>query len=177
MVSFAFRPASRLSSNILTHQARIRIPRCTSSSSLLRRGLATPTSQSEQPRLRLGSLAPNFQAKTTQGDIDFHQWIGDKWAILFSHPADFTPVCTTELGAFAKLKPEFDARNVKLIGLSANDLTSHDEWIKDIDDVAQTSLSFPIIADPKREVAWQYDMVDAQDMTNIDQKGIAFTIR
>lgn len=80
-----------------------------------RRFLATPTT--EQPRLRLGSVAPNFQAKTTHGDIDFHQFIGDKWAILFSHPADFTPVCTTELGAFAKMKGEFESRGVKMIGL------------------------------------------------------------
>ena len=80
----------------------------------LRRTYATPN---EQPRLRLGSIAPNFKAKTTQGDIDFHQWLGDKWGILFSHPADFTPVCTTELGAFAKMKDEFEKRNVKMIGL------------------------------------------------------------
>ncbi len=80
----------------------------------LRRTFASPT---EQPRLRLGSVAPNFKAKTTQGDIDFHEWLGDKWGILFSHPADFTPVCTTELGAFAKMKEEFEKRNVKMIGL------------------------------------------------------------
>ena len=82
-----------------------------------RRDFASSALPKEQPRLRLGSIAPNFTAKTTQGDIDFHQWIGDKWAILFSHPADFTPVCTTELGAFAKMKGEFEKRNVKMIGL------------------------------------------------------------
>ncbi|KAK8206532.1 peroxiredoxin 1 [Zalaria obscura] len=141
---------------------------------VFRRGLAVPA---EQPRLRLGSQAPNFQAKTTHGDIDFHQWIGDSWAILFSHPADFTPVCTTELGAFAKLKDEFDARGVKMIGLSANDIGSHDKWIEDINEVANTKVQFPIIGDADRKVAFLYDMIDQQDLDNIDQKGIAFTIR
>jgi len=122
-------------------------------------------------------VAPNFKAKTTQGEIDFHQWLGDSWAILFSHPADFTPVCTTELGAFAKLKPEFEKRGVKMIGLSANDLSSHDAWIKDIDEISNTNLEFPIIADADRKIAFLYDMVDQQDLTNIDEKGIAFTIR
>ncbi|KAI9757245.1 MAG: peroxiredoxin 1 [Chaenotheca gracillima] len=141
----------------------------------LRRYLATPAS--EQPRLRLGSEAPNFAAKTTHGDIDFHKFIDGKWAILFSHPADFTPVCTTELGAFAKMKDEFEKRNVQMIGLSANDLGSHDRWIKDIDEISGSNLQFPIIADADRKVAWLYDMVDQQDLANIDQKGIAFTIR
>ncbi|KAG0633154.1 thioredoxin-like protein [Tuber brumale] len=138
----------------------------------------------EQPRLRLGTEAPNFIAETTHGKIDFHEFIGDSWVVLFSHPADFTPVCTTELGAFAKLAPEFAKRNAKLIGLSANGLASHDRWTHDIDEVTGSSFhgsrpaeSFPIIADTKREVAWLYDMVDAQDLENIDQKGIAFTIR
>ncbi|SMQ45636.1 unnamed protein product [Zymoseptoria tritici ST99CH_1A5] len=143
-------------------------------SPIFRRYLATPA---EQPRLRLGSEAPNFQAKTTQGDIDFHQWLGGKWAILFSHPADFTPVCTTELGAFSKLKDEFEKRDVKMIGLSANDLGSHGRWIQDINEISKTKLSFPIIADADRKVAFQYDMVDQQDLDNIDEKGIAFTIR
>ena len=144
-------------------------------SPFLGRGLATATE--EQPRLRLGSVAPNFSAKTTQGDIDFHSWLAGKWAILFSHPADFTPVCTTELGAFAKLKPEFDKRGVKMIGLSANDLSSHGRWIADINETSKTDLQFPIIADADRKIAYTYDMVDAQDVTNKDDKGIAFTIR
>jgi glutaredoxin/glutathione-dependent peroxiredoxin len=139
---------------------------------LLRRSFATPTA--EQPRIRLGSIAPNFAANTTHGDIDFHSFIDNSWAILFSHPADFTPVCTTELGAFAKLKDEFEKRGVKMIGLSANDL---EKWIQDINDISKTNLQFPIIADADRKVAWLYDMVDAQDLSNIDEKGIAFTIR
>ncbi|TGO08966.1 hypothetical protein BTUL_0184g00130 [Botrytis tulipae] len=143
---------------------------------LSRRCLATNTLP-EQPRLRLGSEAPNFQAETTQGPIDFHKFIGNKWTVLFSHPADFTPVCTTELGAFAKLKDEFEKRDVNMIGLSADPLPSHKEWIKDINEVSGTTLQFPIIADADRKVAYLYDMLDAQDTTNIDQKGIAFTIR
>ena len=143
---------------------------------LLQRSLAT-TVADEQPRLRLGSTAPNFKAKTTQGDIDFHTWLDNKWAILFSHPADFTPVCTTELGAFAKLKGEFDKRGVKLLGLSANDLDSHDRWIADINETQGSDLQFPIVADADRKIAYTYDMVDAQEVTNRDDKGIAFTIR
>ncbi|KAI1396399.1 mitochondrial peroxiredoxin PRX1 [Hypoxylon fuscum] len=141
-----------------------------------RRHLAT-SAPTEQPRLRLGSEAPNFQAQTTHGDIDFHSWLGGSWAILFSHPADFTPVCTTELGAFARLAPEFERRGVKMLGLSANDLSSHARWIADINEIAGTDLQFPIIADADRKVAFLYDMVDAQDLSNIDEKGIAFTIR
>jgi glutaredoxin/glutathione-dependent peroxiredoxin len=127
--------------------------------------------------LRLGSVAPNFKAKTTHGEIDFHEFIGNSWAILFSHPADFTPVCTTELGAFAKMKGKFEERGVKMIGLSANDLGSHDRWIKDIDEISKSTLQFPIIADADRKIAFLYDMLDAQDLTNIDEEGIAFTIR
>jgi alkyl hydroperoxide reductase subunit AhpC len=127
--------------------------------------------------LRLGTTAPNFQAETTNGPIDFHEFIGDKWVILFSHPEDYTPVCTTELGAFAKLEPEFTKRGVKLIGLSANTIDSHEGWIKDIDEVTGGKVSFPIIGDKERKVALAYDMIDHQDATNVDEKGIAFTIR
>ena len=162
----------RTVSGKLSHAVR---PVVGPSSWFLRRSFATAAD--EQPRLRLGSIAPNFTAKTTQGDIDFHTWLGDKWAILFSHPADFTPVCTTELGAFSKMKGEFDKRGVKMIGLSANDLSSHGRWIQDINATSKTDLQFPIIADSNRKIAFTYDMVDAQDVTNKDEKGIAFTIR
>ncbi|KAF2454336.1 mitochondrial peroxiredoxin PRX1 [Lineolata rhizophorae] len=127
--------------------------------------------------LRLGSIAPNFDAETTKGPINFHEFIGDNWVILFSHPEDYTPVCTTELGAFAKLEPEFARRGVKLIGLSANTIESHGGWIKDIDEISGSNLSFPIIGDKDRKVAFLYDMLDHQDTTNVDSKGIAFTIR
>lgn len=108
--------------------------------------------------LRLGSIAPNFQAETTQGDIDFHEFIGNNWVILFSHPEDYTPVCTTELGAFAKLQPDFEKRGVKLIGLSANTISSHEGWIKDIGEVTGGNVTFPIIGDKQRKVALAYDM-------------------
>jgi len=127
--------------------------------------------------LRLGSIAPNFDAETTNGKINFHDFIGDKWVVLFSHPEDYTPVCTTELGAFAKLEPEFTKRGVKLIGLSANTIESHGGWIKDIDEISGSSLKFPIIGDKDRKIALSYDMIDHQDATNVDSKGIAFTIR
>ena len=108
--------------------------------------------------LRLGYTAPNFQADTTNGPIDFHEFIGDSWVVLFSHPEDYTPVCTTELGAMAKLEPEFKKRGVKIIGLSANTLESHEGWIKDIDEVTGGAVTFPIIADKQRQVALLYDM-------------------
>jgi len=131
----------------------------------------------EQKKLRLGSVAPDFDADTTQGPINFHQFIGNNWAVFFSHPEDFTPVCTTELGAFAKLEPEFAKRGVKLIGLSANTLDSHEKWIEDINEVTDSNLTFPIIADKSRRVAYLYDMIDYQDTTNVDSKGMALTIR
>jgi alkyl hydroperoxide reductase subunit AhpC len=132
---------------------------------------------SQAAPLRLGSVAPNFKAETTAGPIDFHEFIGDKWVVPFSHPEDYTPVCTTELGAFAKLEPEFSKRGVKLIGLSANTIDSHNGWINDIEEVTGGKVAFPIIGDKQRQVALAYDMIDHQDATNVDEKGIAFTIR
>lgn len=127
--------------------------------------------------LRLGSIAPDFEAETTIGKIRFHDFIDDNWVILFSHPEDYTPVCTTELGAFALLEPEFTKRGVKLIGLSANTIDSHSGWIKDINEISGANLTFPIIGDKDRKIAYLYDMLDYQDTTNVDSKGIAFTIR
>ncbi|KOS22501.1 Mitochondrial peroxiredoxin PRX1 [Escovopsis weberi] len=127
--------------------------------------------------LRLGSVAPNFEAQTTKGRIDFHEFIGNNWVILFSHPEDYTPVCTTELGAFAKLEPDFAKLGCKLIGLSANTIESHEGWIEDIAEVTGGRVQFPIIGDKERKVALLYDMIDHQDATNVDEKGIAFTIR
>ena len=109
--------------------------------------------------LRLGDQAPDFSAKTTEGEIKFHDWLGDKWGILFSHPADFTPVCTTELGMVAKMKNDFDKRNVKVIGLSVDPLDSHAKWISDINETQNTTVNFPMIADDDRTVASLYDMI------------------
>lgn len=109
--------------------------------------------------LRLGDEAPNFQAETTEGSIDFHEWIGDGWAILFSHPKDFTPVCTTELGNLAGLKPEFDKRNCKVMGLSVDPIEDHNAWKQDIQDVTGNGLNFPLIADPDQKIANLYDMI------------------
>lgn len=109
--------------------------------------------------LRLGDEAPNFTAQTTQGEINFHEYLGDGWGVLFSHPKDYTPVCTTELGYTAKLKPEFDKRNVKVIGLSVDPLESHEGWAKDIEETQGAAVNFPMIADPDRKVADLYDMI------------------
>lgn len=109
--------------------------------------------------IRLGDTAPNFNAPTTEGDIDFHEWKKDSWAVLFSHPKDFTPVCTTELGYTAKLKSEFDKRNVKAIGLSVDSVEDHNAWIGDIEDTQGCEINFPMIGDPDRTVADLYDMI------------------
>ena len=109
--------------------------------------------------IRIGDTAPDFTAETTEGPIRFHEWIGDHWAILFSHPKDFTPVCTTELGYMASLKPEFEKRNVKVIGLSVDPSDSHKRWAADIEETQGHALNFPLIADPDRKVADLYDMI------------------
>lgn len=112
--------------------------------------------------LRLGDLAPDFTAETTEGPIQFHTWLGSSWGVLFSHPADFTPVCTTELGAVAKLRAEFDKRNVKVVALSADPLEAHQKWIGDINETQKTQVNFPLIADPEFKVANLYDMIHPQ---------------
>jgi alkyl hydroperoxide reductase subunit AhpC len=109
--------------------------------------------------IRLGDEAPDFVAETTAGKLSLHEYLGDSWGILFSHPKDFTPVCTTELGAFASRKGDFDARNVKLIGVSVDDIASHNGWIGDIEETQGTALNYPLIADPERVVAGLYDMI------------------
>ena len=119
--------------------------------------------------IRLGDDAPNFTAETTEGSIDFYDWKGDSWAVLFSHPKDFTPVCTTELGRVAALKPEFDKRDVKVIGLSVDGLSDHEGWTQDIEDVTGSRLNYPLIADPDRTVADLYDMIhpEASDTVTV----------
>jgi thioredoxin-dependent peroxiredoxin len=112
--------------------------------------------------LQLGDTAPDFEADTTDGTLKFHEWMGDDWAVLFSHPADFTPVCTTELGEVARLKPEFDKRGVKVIGLSVDPLEDHRSWAGDIAETQGHALNFPLIADPDREIADLYGMIHPQ---------------
>ncbi len=109
--------------------------------------------------LRINSEAPNFTAETTEGRITFHEWIGESWAILFSHPKDFTPVCTTELGYMAGLKPKFDQRNTKIIGLSVDRVSDHSRWARDIEETQGHAVNYPIIADPELKVATAYDML------------------
>jgi alkyl hydroperoxide reductase subunit AhpC len=109
--------------------------------------------------IRLGDVAPDFTAETTEGTVNFHEWLGDGWGILFSHPKDFTPICTTELGAFAARKSDFDKRNTKLIAVSVDDVESHNRWKSDIGEIQGTALNFPIIGDETHKVADLYDMI------------------
>ena len=113
--------------------------------------------------LRINDQAPNFQVETTQGKIDFHEWIGEGWAVLFSHPKDFTPVCTTELGYMAKIQPEFEKRNTKIIGLSIDPVEDHKQWLKDVEEVSNTTVNYPIIADTDLNVAKLYNMFPADE--------------
>ena len=112
--------------------------------------------------VRLGDVAPDFTAQTTQGTINFHEWIGDSWAVLFSHPKDFTPVCTTELGYMARIKPEFDKRGVKIIGLSVDSLDNHDAWAKDIEETQGTAPNYPLISDTDFAISKAYGMLEAE---------------
>src|SRR4051794_6448434 len=111
------------------------------------------------PTLKLGDTAPDFEAETTEGTINFHDWIGDSWAVLFSHPKDFTPVCTTELGYMASIKPEFDKRDTKIIGLTVDPLGKHEHWAKDIEEIQGTAPNYPIISDAVFEVSKLYGML------------------
>jgi thioredoxin-dependent peroxiredoxin len=122
--------------------------------------------------LRLGDTAPDFTADTTEGTVRFHEWIGNNWAVLFSHPKDFTPVCTTELGYVAKIKPEFEKRGVKIIGLSVDPMKDHEGWIKDINETQKTTVNFPMIADPDRKVSILYDMIHPNASENVTVRSV-----
>ena len=122
--------------------------------------------------IRLGDTAPDFTAETTEGTIKFHEWLGDGWAILFSHPKDYTPVCTTELGRVANLKDEFDKRNVKVIAVSVDPLESHKGWIKDINETQSCTMNYPIIADPDRNVATIYGMIHPNALDNLTVRSV-----
>ncbi len=122
--------------------------------------------------IRLGDEAPNFTAETTQGTVNFHEWLGDGWGILFSHPKDFTPVCTTELGAMANLMEEFKKRNLKVLAVSVDPLDSHKGWVKDINETQHCTVSYPIIADPERKVANLYDMIHPNALDNMTVRSV-----
>jgi alkyl hydroperoxide reductase subunit AhpC len=122
--------------------------------------------------VRLGDVAPDFEVETTEGKLRFHEWLGDSWGILFSHPKDFTPVCTTELGTVAKLKPEFDKRNVKVIGLSVDPVDDHKKWASDIEETQGAALNFPLIADPERKVSTLYDMIHPNALDNLTVRSV-----
>ena len=128
--------------------------------------MSTATATETTPRvLRINDTAPDFTAETTQGKINFHDWIGDSWAVLFSHPKDFTPVCTTELGYMAKLQPEFTRRNTKIIGLSVDPVTNHSKWAADIEETQGARVNYPMIGDPELRVAKLYNMLPAESGT------------
>src|SRR5246500_1968225 len=112
--------------------------------------------------LKIGDTAPDFEAETTEGRIRFHDWLGDSWGVLFSHPKDFTPVCTTELGYMARIKPDFDKRNTKIIGLSVDPVGDHSKWAKDIEETQGHRVTYPLIGDPELKVAKLYDMLPAE---------------
>jgi thioredoxin-dependent peroxiredoxin len=122
--------------------------------------------------VRLGDEAPNFTAETTEGTINFHEWLGNGWGILFSHPKDFTPVCTTELGTMAKLMPEFKKRNVKILAISVDPIDSHKGWVKDINETQNCTVSYPIIADPEKKVAQLYDMIHPNALDNMTVRSV-----
>ncbi len=122
--------------------------------------------------LRLGDEAPNFTAETTQGSVNFHEWLGDGWGILFSHPKDFTPVCTTELGAMAKITEDFKKRNVKVLAVSVDGLDSHKSWVNDINETQGCTVSYPIIADPEKTVANLYDMIHPNALDNMTVRSV-----
>jgi alkyl hydroperoxide reductase subunit AhpC len=133
----------------------------------LKKQLAEATPAAAPPALRIGDTVPNFNAETSMGDIDFYKHLGESWGILFSHPNDYTPVCTTELGMTAKLSNEFEKRDVKFVGLSCNDTTSHQGWIEDIDAYNSTKVNFPIVADKSRQIALMYNMLDAAEVLQV----------
>ncbi|MEQ8339217.1 MAG: peroxiredoxin [Cyclobacteriaceae bacterium] len=124
--------------------------------------------------LRIGDDAPNFTIETTEGTINFHQWLGDSWGILYSHPADYTPVCTTELGRTAMLKGEFEKRNTKVLAVSVDNLESHQGWIKDINETQNVEVNFPIIADPEKKVSTLYDMIHPNAAANTTVRSVFF---
>jgi alkyl hydroperoxide reductase subunit AhpC len=124
--------------------------------------------------IRLGTIAPDFSQESTEGTIKFHEWIGNKWAILFSHPKDFTPVCTTELGTVAKLKPEFDKRNTKVLAVSVDDVKSHNGWVGDIEETQGAKVNFPILADADKKVANLYDMIHPEANDTLTVRSVFF---
>jgi alkyl hydroperoxide reductase subunit AhpC len=124
--------------------------------------------------LRIGDTAPDFSAQTTEGDIDFYKWLGDSWAILYSHPGDYTPICTTELGRTAQLKDEFAKRNTKILAISVDGLASHQGWVKDINETSKTIVDFPIIADPDKKISRSYAMIHDNASTSATVRSVYF---